>query len=691
LPIGGVVSAAEFASLRSTDDIEATAGRFHVRNFYDRPDWNGYFLALLSLINAHFDYGREKILRGVNTAIQSGVKYALVGANGAGKTTLLAAMTGELQLDAGDRQLAGGVTIRHLRQETTLLATGDSVGLLKETVAAAAFAREREWELRLNQLATEIANATPDRHDDLVTEQGKVQEEFERLDGYTMTSRLETALRGVGLLPEIWDTPVDKLSGGERRRAALAQVLLSRADLLLLDEPTNHLDLTSCEWLEGFLINYSGAALVVSHDRYFLDRVATKTLHLDRGKLISYSGNYSFYDEQSALRYRQEFASWERQQAKIKQTEDYIRRNLEGQKTKQAQSRRKQLAKEERLERPATEPGLFRFHLNPMRISGGTALETVGLAKGYGDRTLLQDLDLNISRGDRVGIIGPNGCGKSTLLKMMAGRVVPDAGRMVMGHHVDLGFYDQELTGVSDHNTVLAEMMSVDPGATLGEHRNFLGAFGFGEDLYDRQVSALSGGERGRLSLLRLIKEGHNTLLLDEPTNHLDIRSRESLEAALLDFSGTMVVVSHDRRFLDKLVDRLLIFPSAGDNSGSVRVFDGNYQDYLWKRGQETQAEAVQRKAPVTRKDSGQTRSPSGKVALSKNEQKRRQQWVDDTEETMAALEVEQQETLLEMGSPELSSDRRLVLGRRCGEIEAEIATHMANWEQWSLEIEEGL
>ena len=280
MPIGGVVSAAEFASLRSTDDIEATAGRFHVRNFYDRPDWNGYFLALLSLINAHFDYGREKILRGVNTAIQSGVKYALVGANGAGKTTLLAAMTGELQLDAGDRQLAGGVTIRHLRQETTLLATGDSVGLLKETVAAAAFAREREWELRLNQLATEIANATPDRHDDLVTEQGKVQEEFERLDGYTMTSRLETALRGVGLLPEIWDTPVDKLSGGERRRAALAQVLLSRADLLLLDEPTNHLDLESITALNDSLVKFKEVVLFSSHDHEFINTVVNRIIEL---------------------------------------------------------------------------------------------------------------------------------------------------------------------------------------------------------------------------------------------------------------------------------------------------------------------------------------------------------------------------------------------------------------------------
>jgi len=646
---------------------------------------------LLTLQNAHFDYGREKILRGVNLSLEPGVKYALVGANGAGKTTLLAAMMGELLLAEGIRQVMGRTQLRLLRQETTLEITANAEGRLRETVADVAFAEERGLESQLNQLAAEIASTPPAEHNTLVAEQGKLQAEFERLDGYTMTARLDTALRGVGLRPETWDTPVDKLSGGERRRAALAQVLLSRADLLLLDEPTNHLDLVSCEWLEGFLVTYSGAALVVSHDRYFLDRVAKKTLHLDRGRLVSYSGNYSFYDKQSALRYQQELASWERQQAKIKQTEEYIRRNLEGQKTKQAQSRRKQLAKEERLERPTAEPGLYRFHLNPSRPSGGTAVETAGLSKGYKGRQLLYDLDLHVSRGDRVGIIGPNGCGKSTLLKMIAGRVVPDAGRLTIGHNVDLGFYDQELTGVSDHNTVLAEMMSVAPRATLGELRSFLGAFGFGEDLYDRQVSALSGGERGRLSLLRLIQEGHNTLLLDEPTNHLDIRSRESLEAALQEFKGTMIVVSHDRRFLDKLVDRLLVFPPAGDNSGEVRVFDGSYQDYVWKRGQENQAASEQRRQqpravkPAAKKVSG------GKARLSKNEQLRRQKWITAAEEAIVTLEAEQAAALAEMGAPDLSNVRRAELGLRFSEIEKETAEHMANWEQWSLEIEEGL
>jgi len=650
-------------------------------------------MALLSIQDGYFDYGREKILRGVNIALHPGVKYALVGANGAGKTTLMSAMAGELQLQGGTRQIMGSAIVRMLRQETTIDPASFETERLLETVAGSAFTKEREIETKLADLALEIAGADPATQAALVGQQGKLQDEFERLNGYTMQARLETALRGVGLMPETWDRPVNRLSGGERRRAALATVLLRNADLLLLDEPTNHLDLDSCEWLEGFLETYPGAVVLVSHDRHFLDRVAKKTLHLDRGRLVSYSGNYSFFDEQSRLRYQQDLNAWQRQQSKIRQTEDYIRRNIEGQKTKQAQSRRKQLDKEEKLEKPTAEPGLFRFHLNPVRASGGTALETEGLTKGWDDRILMKGLDLHVSRGDRIGIIGPNGCGKSTLLKMMAGRILPDAGRVVIGHNVDLGFYDQELTGVSDHNTVVAEMMSVDPAATLGEHRSFLGAFGFGEDLHDRQVSRLSGGERGRLSLLRLIKEGHNTLLLDEPTNHLDIRSRESLEAALAEFTGTMVVVSHDRRFLDKIVQKLIVF--TGDTA--PRVFAGNYAEYVWKRKQEQQAAApaVRDKVPAGGGGRQENKpadpgSTGGQAPMSKNEINRRRQWITEAEEKICELESDKEAALVELGSADLNNDRRIELARLCSEIDSQLISAYAEWEKWSLEIEQG-
>ncbi|PID79152.1 hypothetical protein CSB20_11530 [bacterium DOLZORAL124_64_63] len=653
-------------------------------------------MALLSLNNATFDYGREKILRGVNLALHPGVKCSLVGANGAGKTTLLAAVAGELALQGGTRQVMGRTSVRLLRQESSLQieGTGEDARLL-ETVAGLAFSRERDLESELDGLAHRLRTAAEKDHQRLVDEQGRLQTEYEALDGYTVQARLEMALRGVGLLPETWERPVGRLSGGERRRAALAAVLLSGADLLLLDEPTNHLDLESCEWLEGFLDQYPGAAVIVSHDRHFLDRVTTRTLHLDRGRIVSYSGNYSFFDEQSALRYEQEMNAWQRQQSKIRQTEEYIRRNIEGQKTKQAQARRKQLAKEERVERPTAEPGLYRFRLEPVRQSGGTVFQIEGLDKGFGERRLLRALDLHISRGERVGIIGPNGCGKSTLLKILAGRLVPDGGRVVQGHNVDLGYYDQELLSVSDHNTVLAEMMSVDPAATLGELRTFLGAFGFGEDLFDRQVGRLSGGERGRLALLRLIKEGHNTLLLDEPTNHLDIRSRESLEAALADYRGTMIVVSHDRRFLNKIVEKLVVFPPADHPQVPVRVFLGNHEEYSRQRRRERteqqEAAAPRPAPPPASPDSGSRETVSGRTPLSKNEQRRREEWIATTEAAILQLEEEKSAAIAEMARPDLDNARRMELGRRCTEIEAELEKHLGDWEQWSLEIEEGI
>lgn len=651
-------------------------------------------MALVSLNNASFDYGREKILRSVNLALHAGVKCALVGANGAGKTTLLSAVAGELLLPAGCRQVAGRISIRLLQQDSSLQTSELSAGAgLLETVAVRAFARERELENELASLAQRLETAREQDHHKLVQEQGQLQAEYERLDGYTVQARLEMALRGVGLLPETWGREVDKLSGGERRRAALAAVLLSGADLLLLDEPTNHLDLESCDWLENFLVQYAGAAVIVSHDRHFLDRVTTRTLQLDRGRVISYSGNYSFFDEQSKLRYEQEMNAWQRQQTKVKQTEEYIRRNIEGQKTKQAQARRKQLEKEEMLERPTAEPGLYRFRLLPARQSGGTALQIEGLTKGFGGKSLLHEFDLHVSRGERIGIVGPNGCGKSTLLKMLAGRVVPDGGRVVVGHNVDLGYYDQELLSVSDHNTVLAEMMSVDSSATLGELRTFLGAFGFGEDLFDRQVGRLSGGERGRLALLRLIKEGHNTLLLDEPTNHLDIRSRESLEAALAEYPGTMIVVSHDRRFLNKIVEKLVVFPAVDESAVAVRIFLGNYEDYSRRHRQEkaaAQQRVIPKSAPAVRAKEPQ-RTESGGSPLSKNEIRRREELIATAEAAILELEEEKENAIAEMGRPDLANERRMELGRRCTEIETELEKHMADWEQWSLEIEEGI
>jgi ATP-binding cassette, subfamily F, member 3 len=528
-----------------------------------------------------------------------------------------------------------------------------------------------------------------------VTRQGRLQTEFERIDGYSLEARLETALQGVGLPATVRRTPMDKLSGGERRRAALAAALLDRCDLLLLDEPTNHLDLASCEWLEAHLQSRPGAVVIVSHDRWFLDRVAQRTLHLDRGRLTDDSGNYSTFLQVSAERRRQEQAAWQRQQDHIRQTESYIRKNIAGQKTKQAQSRIKQLARLPRQDRPLSITQEFRFDLKPLRPSGATVLQAEGLRKAYAERSLLHGFDLQVIRGERVGIIGPNGCGKTTLLRVLAGIETPDAGRVQRGQNVDLGLYDQHLQTVSDHLTVLGEMQAIDPVAPLVDLRTFLGAFGFGEDMVDRPVASLSGGERGRLALLRLIKSGYNTLLLDEPTNHLDIQSRESLEAALRDFSGTLVMVSHDRRFLDRLVDRLVVFPDDGAGGADPRVFLGNYGDYLHRREQEQQAAAeATATAPGHPRPAAvgadQTSIAPAGGRLSKNEQARRRAWIAEVEATIAALEAEQESVLAAMSSPDCDNRRRLELADRCAAIETELAAALARWEEWSAELEGG-
>ncbi|MEZ4389187.1 MAG: ABC-F family ATP-binding cassette domain-containing protein [Candidatus Krumholzibacteriia bacterium] len=636
--------------------------------------------------SARFDYGREPILAGVDLTLQPGVRYALVGPNGAGKTTLLAVLAGEAVLQGGRRQLTGRVLLRCARRDPGAPTT--SRVRCATWCAKVAFPYELALQAELERVADALAHGPAAEHDALVTRQGRLQAEFERLDGYTLDARLAAALAGVGLPQALWDNPVASLSGGERRRAALAATLLGRADLLLLDEPTNHLDLTSCEWLENHLTSWPGAAVIISHDRWFLDRVARRTLHLERGRLVDYGGNYTYFHAASEERRRQDLAAWQRQQDHIRQTEAFIRKNIEGQKTKQAQARRKQLAKLDRVDRPGAEPTGYNFLLRPVRDSGGTVLQAEGLAKSFGARALFADLDLLVVRGERIGIIGPNGCGKTTLLHILAGRVAPDRGQVSRGHNVDLGIYDQNLATVSDHNTVLGEIQSVDPAAQLGELRSFLAAFGFGEDLIDRPVGSLSGGERGRLALLRLIKEGHNTLLLDEPTNHLDIQSRESLEAALADFSGTVIMVSHDRRFLDDLVDRLVVFPSPGAGAPSPRVFLGNYADWIRKRDEEDEAAAS---APADRRPAAPPPdTPSGTVptGLSKNEAARRRAWIADVEAAIEALESEKAAALDEMSAADCTNLRRRELASRCAAIEDELAEAFRRWEAWHAELE---
>ncbi len=654
-------------------------------------------MSLVTLQNASFDFGRERILHQANVNLFAGVKYGLVGDNGAGKTTLLAILAGELPLHEGTRQAGARVRIRTLRQETTFDPGREGGITTYDVVAREAFSAELRLEEELAEVTRSLEKAATHEAEGLARRQGRLLAEYERLGGYAIRARLEAALLGLGLPEPMWRRPLGELSGGERRRAALAGILLAGGDLLLLDEPTNHLDLEACEWLEAYLGKLPSAAVVVSHDRQFLDRIATQTLHIGGGRLSLYSGDYSFFARARREQERQELAAWQRQSEMIRKTEDFIRRNIAGQKSRQAQSRRRKLAKVERLDRPPAAARLFNLRLEPQRQSGAVVMEIADVAKGYDGRPLLRGFSLLVTRGQRIGVVGPNGCGKSTLLRLLAGLELPDRGTVRLGHEVDLGLYDQQLRSVSDSRSVLEEMWAVDPAATEGDLRSFLAAFGFGPDLVDRSVGALSGGERARLALLRLIKEGHNTLLLDEPTNHLDIRSRESLEEALADYDGTIIVASHDRRFLDRIVTSLLVY-GQGAGAGRVESFPGNYSAWHERRLADAAARQAAPPAPAPaasavpaapRRPQPAAKAPNGSPpGLSKNEIARRRRWMAEAEEAIGALERERAAAVTSLTDPCLAPERVRALGRRLEEIEAALAEKLALWEQWGREVE---
>jgi len=634
---------------------------------------------LITLTGASFDYTREPILADAELRLHPGERTALVGPNGAGKSTLLAILAGELDLLEGRREARGNLRMRWLRQETTFDPDDWAGRTVRGMVAEAAFPEVLQLEDELERIGARIGEAAADAARELGREHGRLQSEFERRDGYTWRSRLEAALSGLGVPVKLWDSEPGVMSGGERRRAALAAALLANADLLLLDEPTNHLDLQAREWLESHLSRYPGALVVVSHDRYFLDRSCDRTVELRNAKLTTWRGNYSSWVKESAERRVRDTAAWKRQQDHIKRTEAFIRKNIEGQKTNVAKSRRKQLAHLDRLDRPDAESREWRIDLAPSRPTGANVLEVEGLTKGYDGGPLFADVGALIARGERLGIVGPNGCGKSTLLKVLAGEVLPDGGRVSWGHNVDLGVYDQQLRRVSDDNTVLEELADAWPGATLGELRSFAGAFGFGADMIDRPVGALSGGERARIALMRLMREGHNTLLLDEPTNHLDAATCEALEEALRDYDGTLIVVSHDRRFLERVATRLMVF-----EDDDLVQYMGTWSEYAVKAKERREAAAAERRAKSPAAPAP-TRTRAG--GLSKNEARRREAWIAEVEERIEALEAEKADILVQMADPALSTDERVRIAGRIGEIDGELAECLTKWETWSDEI----
>jgi ATP-binding cassette subfamily F protein 3 len=508
------------------------------------------------------------VLQDISWQIEAQRKIGLIGVNGCGKSTLLQILSGTLLADSGTIERPRNLRLGHLTQEMTM----EGGRTLYEEVRNA-FHSLLDMQQEMARLEERMAQQQAS--DQELQQYGTLLEEFNARQGYAIQARVEATLFGLGFRPADLHKPVQQLSGGQKNMAALARVLLQEPDLLLLDEPSNHLDIVATEWLEGVLRDYPGTVVVVSHDRYFLDRTVEEIVELEQQGLQSYAGNYSAYVTTKAARLEQQRKAYEQQQAEIRRQEEFIRRNIAGQNTRQAQSRRKALERLERLEKPQAERR--QMQLRPV-AAGRESHEVVvcrKVWKSYGDHTVLRELSCTIYRGDKVGLMGPNGVGKSTLLRLLLGQDTPDQGTMRLGRNVTVAYYDQELRGLNPQQTVLDEVWQVEPWKTAGEMRSYLGRFLFSGEAVLQTVNNLSGGEKSRVALAKLMLSTANLLVLDEPTNHLDIPAREALEAALSAYPGTLLVVSHDRYFLDRFITRLLYL-----RRGTCEAYPGNYSAY---------------------------------------------------------------------------------------------------------------
>ena len=523
-------------------------------------------MSLVRLDQVTKSYDPYLILDEVSLSIEHGDRIGLIGKNGTGKTTLIEIIAGIIEDFKGNIGYAKRLQIGYLSQEPNLEA---DCSLRQEMFKVFQKRRDLEDEmLLLSEAMVEDPN--------LLDRYARLQEQHERMGGYDYEYQTNRTLGGLGFRDSDFNLKTGVLSGGQKSRAALAKLLLEDPDLLLLDEPTNHLDIKAIEWLENFLnTEYRGAVIIVSHDRYFLDRVARKIVELRNHKLTEYPGNYTRYIEiRQTERVAQE-REYKKQQRYIAHEEDFIRRNMAGQRTREAQGRQKLLDRLERVEKPETAEKTIKLRFTPDVRGGNDILQCQGLGKRYGDKQIFEDVNVEIYRQDVVGVIGPNGVGKTTLFRMILGNELPTSGKLKVGHNLHFGYYDQELAGLNQDNTIIDEIWALRPTQKQGEIRSFLGRFLFSEDEVFKWVGDLSGGEQSRVMLAKLLLENANVLLLDEPTNHLDIPSREVLEEALAEYPATIFMISHDRYFLNKLVNKLLVF-----ENGTAQLFFGTYTEY---------------------------------------------------------------------------------------------------------------
>jgi ATP-binding cassette subfamily F protein 3 len=627
--------------------------------------------------NVSKSYGPKQVLDQVTLELQPREKVGLVGANGAGKTTLFKLITSEQTPDEGRVVIARGLKIGYLPQ-IPVLDTAASV--LDE--AGSVFGAVWEMERKLVELAHEMSEHHDSQHlPQTMARYDRLRAQFEAAGGYTVEARIGEVLGGLGFGKREHELPIGVLSGGQKCRVALAKLLLADCDLLLLDEPTNHLDIAATQFLESFLAGFSGGVVVVSHDRYLLDRVVSKILELERRQVAVYPTNYTHYAESKGVRELTQQREFLKQQAFIAHERDFIARHLAGQRSQEAKGRRTRLQRMERegrvVDRPRAPRRKINLEFEGGAASEGTALRCEDLVKRYGPLTLFDGLRFQVQRGERVGIVGPNGVGKTTLLRIMMGTEPPDAGTVEFDERATAGYYDQEHAGLNREHSVFEELRSVRPDASDQDLRNYLASFLFtGDDVFKR-VGDLSGGEQSRVVLAKLMASTPRVLVLDEPTNHLDIPSREVLEAALADYAGTILMVSHDRYFLDRVVTHLLIL-----EPGHYERFTGNYSQ--WQQQRAAALSTVEIRAVPARRDE----RPEPAAPRRAREPRRTAKYDRMSAEELEALIIDREGQLAAMqqqfGDESTYRDpqRRQALQTAHDALQTELADLNAAWEE---------
>jgi ATP-binding cassette, subfamily F, member 3 len=662
-------------------------------------------MSLLSATNLAKSFGPVDIFSSISIGIPYGARIAIVGPNGVGKTTLLRILVGLDEPSAGQIARAKNLKLGYLSQEATLTGTHT---LWEECLWALAGLLEQEAEL----VRLEHAMSDPDRVDEILERYGRLQQAFELAGGYTYETRIRQTLTGLGFDTSDFKRPITQLSGGQRTRAMLARLLLSNPDLLVLDEPTNHLDIAAVEWLEGYLSQWEGATLIVSHDRYFLDKVVDHIWEMRTGGIETYRGNYSAYVQDRQRRWELQIQIYESEKERLEKELDYIKRNIAGQRTQQAKGKLRRLSREveaieslgfqavqsknwaeistlatisehtmsvDEVERhirslrgPKNRPPQLNLNLKASSRSGDLVLRTRNLAIGYADegRPLFTSPDLLLKRGECAAIIGPNGAGKTTFLKTLLAQMPPFSGDVILGASLNLGYFAQAHEGLDSNHTLVEEIESVAPEMLLAEIRDYLARFLFTGDEVFKKVAVLSGGERGRVALAKLALTEANLLLLDEPTNHLDIPSQEILQEVLDGYRGTILLVSHDRYLIDALGTQIW---EIEPDEASLRVFEGTYSQYRTQREAEDTAQDAIRQVVVAKQDRTQKRSTS--------DDRRRQARIQEVESLISTLEAQLDTLTRRLEKPPADPTKVEKLGQEYVRVQGEMDNLLKEWE----------